>query len=78
MFVGIIDIRMNLSQLNVVEFLWDLVKCIFVFIQVYCISIEFILWKYGGEKGVFFRIQVDIFKQNENGEYIDYLYLVSC
>lgn len=47
-------------------------------VQVHCISTEFTPRKHGGEKGVPFRIQVDTFKQNENGEYTDHLHSASC
>lgn len=49
-----------------------------VFFQVHCISTEFTPRKHGGEKGVPFRIQVDTFKQTENGEYTDHLHSASC
>uniref|UniRef100_G1PZR8 Upstream-binding protein 1 n=1 Tax=Myotis lucifugus TaxID=59463 RepID=G1PZR8_MYOLU len=78
MSVGIIDTRTNPSQLNAVEFLWDPAKRTSAFIQVHCISTEFTPRKHGGEKGVPFRIQVDTFKQNENGEYTDHLHSASC
>ncbi|XP_055984911.1 upstream-binding protein 1 isoform X2 [Sorex fumeus] len=78
MSVGIIDTRTNPSQLNAVEFLWDPAKRTSAFIQVHCISTEFTPRKHGGEKGVPFRIQVDTFKQNDNGEYTDHLHSASC
>ncbi|XP_042087067.1 LOW QUALITY PROTEIN: upstream-binding protein 1-like [Ovis aries] len=78
MSVGIIDTWTNPSQLNAVEFLWDPAKRTSAFIQVHCISTEFTPRKHGGEKGVPFRIQVDTFKQNENGEYTDHLHSASC
>ncbi|XP_004704112.1 upstream-binding protein 1 isoform X2 [Echinops telfairi] len=78
MSVGIIDTRTNPSQLNAVEFLWDPAKRASAFIQVHCISTEFTPRKHGGEKGVPFRIQVDTFKQNENGDYTDHLHSASC
>ncbi|KAI1242957.1 hypothetical protein IHE44_0000522 [Lamprotornis superbus] len=78
MSVGVIDIKTNPSQLNAVEFLWDPAKCTSAFIQVHCISTEFTPRKHGGEKGVPFRIQVDTFKQTENGEYTDHLHSASC
>ncbi|XP_012575749.1 PREDICTED: upstream-binding protein 1 isoform X2 [Condylura cristata] len=78
MSVGIIDTRTNPSQLNAVEFLWDPAKRTSAFIQVHCISTEFTPRKHGGEKGVPFRVQVDTFKQNENGEYTDHLHSASC
>ncbi|CAO2614441.1 Upstream-binding protein 1 [Lemmus lemmus] len=61
-----------------VEFLWDRAKRTSAFIQVHCISTEFTPRKHGGEKGVPFRIQVETFKQNENGEYTDHLHSASC
>uniref|UniRef100_A0A4X2LQN0 Upstream-binding protein 1 n=1 Tax=Vombatus ursinus TaxID=29139 RepID=A0A4X2LQN0_VOMUR len=76
--VGVIDIRTNPGQLNAVEFLWDPAKRTSVFIQVHCISTEFTPRKHGGEKGVAFRVQVDTFKQNENGDYTDHLHSASC
>ncbi|RMC05393.1 hypothetical protein DUI87_18583 [Hirundo rustica rustica] len=47
-------------------------------VKVHCISTEFTPRKHGGEKGVPFRIQVDTFKQTENGEYTDHLHSASC
>ncbi|XP_037746112.1 upstream-binding protein 1 isoform X4 [Chelonia mydas] len=78
MSVGVIDLKTNPSQLNAVEFLWDPGKRTSAFIQVHCISTEFTPRKHGGEKGVPFRIQVDTFKQTENGEYTDHLHSASC
>ncbi|OCT92900.1 hypothetical protein XELAEV_18015966mg [Xenopus laevis] len=77
MSVGIIDPRANPTQLNTVEFLWDPAKRTSVFIQVHCISTEFTTRKHGGEKGVPFRIQIDTFKENENGEYTEHLHSAS-
>lgn len=78
MSVGIIDPRTNPNQLNAAEFLWDITKRTSVFVQVHCISTEFTPRKHGGEKGVPFRIQIDTFSQNENGEYTDHLHSASC
>uniref|UniRef100_A0A671FE13 Transcription factor CP2 n=1 Tax=Rhinolophus ferrumequinum TaxID=59479 RepID=A0A671FE13_RHIFE len=78
MSVGIIDPRANPNQLNTVEFLWDPAKRTSVFIQVHCISTEFTMRKHGGEKGVPFRVQIDTFKENENGEYTEHLHSASC
>lgn len=44
----------------------------------HCISTEFTPRKHGGEKGVPFRIQIDTFKQNESGEYVEHLHSASC
>ncbi|KAH0621290.1 hypothetical protein JD844_022423 [Phrynosoma platyrhinos] len=60
--VGILDPRASPTQLN----------------TVHCISTEFTPRKHGGEKGVPFRIQMDTFKQNENGEYTEHLHSASC
>ncbi|XP_067843225.1 transcription factor CP2-like protein 1 isoform X2 [Heptranchias perlo] len=76
--VGILDPRANPMQLNTIEFLWDPAKRTSVFVQVHCISTEFTPRKHGGEKGVPFRILIDTFKQNENGEYTEHLYSASC
>ncbi|XP_069080725.1 transcription factor CP2-like protein 1 isoform X1 [Pleurodeles waltl] len=76
--VGILDPRASPTQLNTVEFLWDPLKRASAFIQVHCISTEFTPRKHGGEKGVPFRIQIDTFKQNENGEYTEHLHSASC
>ncbi|NWI67597.1 TFCP2 factor, partial [Todus mexicanus] len=46
--------------------------------QVHCISTEFTMRKHGGEKGVPFRVQIDTFKENENGEYTEHLHSASC
>ncbi|XP_054254669.1 alpha-globin transcription factor CP2 isoform X5 [Indicator indicator] len=78
MSVGIIDPRANPTQLNTVEFLWDPAKRTSVFIQVHCISTEFTMRKHGGEKGVPFRVQIDTFRENENGEYTEHLHSASC
>uniref|UniRef100_A0A8C5LX37 Transcription factor CP2 n=1 Tax=Leptobrachium leishanense TaxID=445787 RepID=A0A8C5LX37_9ANUR len=78
MSVGIIDPRANPNQLNTVEFLWDPAKRTSVFIQVNCISTEFTMRKHGGEKGVPFRVQIDTFKENENGEYTEHIHSASC
>ncbi|KAH0629093.1 hypothetical protein JD844_010913 [Phrynosoma platyrhinos] len=48
------------------------------FLQVHCISTEFTMRKHGGEKGVPFRVQIDTFKENENGEYTEHLHSASC
>ncbi|KAJ8282599.1 hypothetical protein COCON_G00051180 [Conger conger] len=45
---------------------------------VHCISTEFTPRKHGGEKGVPFRIQIDTFTQNDDGEYLDHLHSSSC
>ncbi|XP_075465917.1 transcription factor CP2-like protein 1 isoform X3 [Ascaphus truei] len=76
--VGILDPRASPTQLNTVEFLWDPAKRTAAFVQVHCISTEFTPRKHGGEKGVPFRIQIDTFKQNENGEYTEHLHSASC
>ncbi|KAF0884295.1 TF2L1 protein, partial [Crocuta crocuta] len=76
--VGILDPRASPTQLNAVEFLWDPSKRASAFIQVHCISTEFTPRKHGGEKGVPFRVQIDTFKQNENGEYAAHLHSASC
>uniref|UniRef100_A0A8C0KNI6 Transcription factor CP2 like 1 n=1 Tax=Canis lupus dingo TaxID=286419 RepID=A0A8C0KNI6_CANLU len=76
--VGILDPRASPTQLNAVEFLWDPSKRASAFIQVHCISTEFTPRKHGGEKGVPFRVQIDTFKQNENGEYTEHLHSASC
>ncbi|KAF7241734.1 Transcription factor CP2-like protein 1 [Varanus komodoensis] len=76
--VGILDPRASPTQLNTVEFLWDPSKRASAFIQVHCISTEFTPRKHGGEKGVPFRIQMDTFKQNDNGEYTEHLHSASC
>ncbi|MBW01415.1 Transcription factor CP2-like protein 1, partial [Eschrichtius robustus] len=47
-------------------------------VEVHCISTEFTPRKHGGEKGVPFRVQIDTFKQNENGEYTEHLHSASC
>ncbi|XP_076768213.1 alpha-globin transcription factor CP2 isoform X3 [Arvicanthis niloticus] len=47
-------------------------------VKVHCISTEFTMRKHGGEKGVPFRVQIDTFKENENGEYTEHLHSASC
>ncbi|XP_041759399.1 upstream-binding protein 1 isoform X2 [Coregonus clupeaformis] len=76
--VGIVEAKANPSQLNAAEFLWDLNKRASVFVQVHCISTEFTPRKHGGEKGVPFRIQIDTFRQGDNGEYTEHLHSASC
>ncbi|XP_006636307.1 transcription factor CP2-like protein 1 isoform X1 [Lepisosteus oculatus] len=76
--VGIMEPRANPLQLNTIEFIWDPAKSASVYIQVHCISTEFTPRKHGGEKGVPFRIQIDTFKQNENGEYTEHIHSASC
>ncbi|XP_067824909.1 transcription factor CP2-like protein 1 isoform X2 [Heptranchias perlo] len=76
--VGIVDPRVNPTLLNAAEFLWDPKKQTSVSIQVHCISTEFTPRKNGGEKGVPFRIQIDTFKVNENGDYTENLHSASC
>ncbi|XP_012582567.1 PREDICTED: upstream-binding protein 1-like isoform X1 [Condylura cristata] len=76
--VGITDTKTTPTQLNAVEFLWNPAKRTSAFIQVHCISTEFTPRKHGGERGVPFRIQVDTFKQNENGDYTDHVHSASC
>ncbi|XP_078544457.1 upstream-binding protein 1 isoform X2 [Lissotriton helveticus] len=78
MCVGIIEPGTHPGQLNAVEFLWDPSKRSSAFVKVHCISTEFTPRKHGGEKGVPFRIQVDTFTQNENGEYVDEIHSASC
>lgn len=63
------------GQWNVAELLT--VGCL-AFPQVHCISTEFTMRKHGGEKGVPFRVQIDTFKENENGEYTEHLHSASC
>ncbi|CAD7666804.1 unnamed protein product [Nyctereutes procyonoides] len=75
--VGILDPRASPTQLNAVEFLWDPSKRASAFIQVHCISTEFTPRKHGG-RGVPFRVQIDTFKQNENGEYTEHWHSASC
>ncbi|MBN3325475.1 TF2L1 protein, partial [Atractosteus spatula] len=76
--VGMMEPRANPLQLNTIEFIWDPAKSASVYIQVHCISTEFTPRKHGGEKGVPFRIQIDTFKQNENGEYTEHVHSASC
>uniref|UniRef100_G3VII5 Grh/CP2 DB domain-containing protein n=1 Tax=Sarcophilus harrisii TaxID=9305 RepID=G3VII5_SARHA len=79
MSVGITDPRANPTQLNTVEFLWDpAAKSTSVFIQVHCNSTEFTVRQPGGEKDVAFRLQIDTFKENENGEFTEHLHSASC
>ncbi|KAF7663409.1 hypothetical protein LDENG_00210840 [Lucifuga dentata] len=78
MSVGIAEPCAHPLHLNTIEFLWDPVKNGSVFIQINCISTEFTPRKHGGEKGVPFRIQVDTFTLNENGEYMDHVHSSSC
>ncbi|XP_043826822.1 upstream-binding protein 1-like [Dromiciops gliroides] len=78
MSFGVTDVRTNPGQLNAIDFLWDPAKRTSVFIPVHCISTEFTPGKHRGEKGVPFRVQVDTFKENENGDYRDHLHSASC
>lgn len=76
--VGIQEPRSHPLHLNTIEFLWDPTKNASVFIQVNCISTEFTPRKHGGEKGVPFRIQVDTFTTNDQGEYMEPVQSASC
>lgn len=76
--VGVQEPRSHPLHLNTIEFLWDPAKNASVFIQVNCISTEFTPRKHGGEKGVPFRIQVDTFTTNEQGEYMEHMQSASC
>uniref|UniRef100_A0A8K9XZ39 Upstream-binding protein 1 n=1 Tax=Oncorhynchus mykiss TaxID=8022 RepID=A0A8K9XZ39_ONCMY len=76
--VGIMEPKADPSQLNAAEFLWDLNRRASVFVQVHCISTEFTPRKHGGEKGVPFRIQIDTFRQGDNGESTEHLHSASC
>uniref|UniRef100_A0A8C6WKY9 Transcription factor CP2-like 1 n=1 Tax=Neogobius melanostomus TaxID=47308 RepID=A0A8C6WKY9_9GOBI len=76
--VGIQEPCSHPLHLNTIEFLWDPAKSGSVFIQVNCISTEFTPRKHGGEKGVPFRIQVDIYTTNDQGEYMEHVQSVSC
>lgn len=53
---GLVDVNIDRDCLNGVEFIWDSTKETGVYVRVNCISIEFIVKKYGGEKGVSFRL----------------------
>ncbi|KAF6018189.1 gem [Bugula neritina] len=74
---GILDLRAEQRNLNMLEFVWDSTKDCGVFIKVNCISTEFTPKKHGGEKGVPFRIQVDTYSYNED-EQRKLLYCASC
>lgn len=76
--VGVLEPRSHPLHLNTIEFLWDPVKNASVFLQVNCISTEFTPRKHGGEKGVPFRIQVDTFRTNDHGEYMEHVHSSSC
>ncbi|KAL0964006.1 hypothetical protein UPYG_G00316370, partial [Umbra pygmaea] len=76
--VGIAEPHINPLQLNTIEFIWDPVKNASICIQVNCISTEFTARKHGGEKGVPFRIQIDTFTQNQQGEYLEHVHSSSC
>ena len=49
------------TQLNVLSFRWDPTRDTGAFIKVNCISTEFTPKKHGGEKGVPFRLQVEMY-----------------
>lgn len=76
--VGVIDPLVNPSTMNIIEILWDPSKRTSVFIQVHCISTEFTQRKNGGEKGAPFRIQVDTYKADSQGNFSEHLYSCSC
>ncbi|XP_068602380.1 transcription factor CP2-like protein 1 [Brachionichthys hirsutus] len=76
--VGILEPRSHPLHLHTIEFLWDPVKNASVFVQVNCISTEFTPRKHGGEKGVPFRIQVDTFSANGQGDYTEHVHSSSC
>ncbi|KAM8945251.1 transcription factor CP2-like protein 1 [Pelodytes ibericus] len=74
--VGVIDPLLN--TLNTIEFMWDPSKRTSVFIQVHCISTEFTQRKNGGEKGAPFRIQLDTYRGDTQGNFTEHLYSASC
>lgn len=78
MSVGILNPREPPNMLNLVEFTWDLDKPASICIQVHCISTEFTPKKHGGERGVPFRIQIDTYQLNSNGELSQHLHSASC
>lgn len=78
MSVGIIQPRQPPDRLNLVEFVWDLDKQASVYIQVHCISTEFTPKKHGGERGVPFRIQVDTYHLDSNGDIGQHIHSASC
>ena len=62
---GISDSIMDPQQLNVVMFKYDPSRDTAAHIKVNCISTEFTPKKHGGEKGVPFRLQVEIFDSED-------------
>ncbi|XP_039255817.2 transcription factor CP2-like [Styela clava] len=78
MSVGIMQPRQPSNLLNLVEFVWDLDKQASVYVQVHCISTEFTPKKHGGERGVPFRIQVDTYSLDGNGEMGEHIHSASC
>nr|CAB3266919.1 transcription factor CP2-like [Phallusia mammillata] len=78
MSVGVIQPKENPDQVNLVEFVWDLDKEASVWVQVHCISTEFTARKHGGEKGVPFRIQIDTYTVDTNGEMGQHVHSASC
>ncbi|XP_021560048.1 transcription factor CP2-like protein 1 [Neomonachus schauinslandi] len=76
--VGLIEPQVLPSQLNTVEFHWDLTKRTSLFLQVHCISTEFTPRKKGGEKGVPFRLQIDTFKPSDKDLPPEHLHSAGC
>uniref|UniRef100_A0A8C6EH99 Grh/CP2 DB domain-containing protein n=1 Tax=Moschus moschiferus TaxID=68415 RepID=A0A8C6EH99_MOSMO len=76
--VGVLEPRVLPSQLDTVEFYWDLTKKTSLFLQVHCISTEFTPRKKGGEKGVPFRLQIDTFKPSDKELPLEHLHSAGC
>ena len=60
------DVKVDVYQLNAIEFSWDPNKDTGAYIKVNCISTEFTAKKHGGEKGVPFRVQVETYLDEED------------
>ncbi|XP_055254578.1 LOW QUALITY PROTEIN: transcription factor CP2-like protein 1 [Moschus berezovskii] len=76
--VGVLEPQVLPSQLDTVEFYWDLTKKTSLFLQVHCISTEFTPRKKGGEKGVPFRLQIDTFKPSDKELPLEHLHSAGC
>lgn len=73
---GLMDLHVDSSKMNSIDFIWDPTKETGVYVKVNCISTEFTPKKHGGEKGVPFRLQVETSTHEEESPKI--LHCASC
>ena len=64
---GLVEVKIS-QRLNAAEFVWDPHQNTGIYIKVHCISTEFTPKKHGGEKGVPFRVQVETYLHEDDGD----------